>query len=119
MLRKTLSAAGLLRTVRSCFERIEDAVSSRGGASLTDCLLSALAVFGMKCPSLLQFRPGVAERWRSARQPAQPLRGGAGAVGHADARASERGGCTRPAVMMNDPAVAPHAPLSGGGGAAV
>ena len=54
-LRKTLSAPGLLSTVRAAFERIEDPVTGRGGASLADCLMSALAMFGMKYPSLLQF----------------------------------------------------------------
>ena len=53
--RKTLSAAGLLKTVRACFERIEDPVARRGGPTLADCLMSALAMFGMKYPSLLQF----------------------------------------------------------------
>ena len=55
MTRKTLSAAGLLKTLRGCFERIEDPVARRGGPTLADCLMSALAMFGMKYPSLLQF----------------------------------------------------------------
>ena len=55
MARKTLSAAGLLKTLRGCFERIEDPVARRGGPTLADCLMSALAMFGMKYPSLLQF----------------------------------------------------------------
>ena len=52
--RKTLSAPGLLRVARQCFDRIEDTVTSRG-LNLTDCLMSGLAVFGMKYPSLLRF----------------------------------------------------------------
>ena len=52
--RKILSAPGLLRLVRDCFDRIEDPIASRG-LDLTDCLMSALAVFGMKYPSLLSF----------------------------------------------------------------
>ena len=53
-LRKTLSAPGLLREVRTGFDRIEDAVAGRG-LNLTDCLMSGLAIFGLKYSSLLQF----------------------------------------------------------------
>ena len=45
--RKTLSAPGLLRELRSCFDRIEDNITHRG-LTLTDCLMSGLAVFGLK-----------------------------------------------------------------------
>ena len=51
-MRKTLSAPGLLKEVRACFDRIEDPIMSRG-LNQTDCLMSGLAVFGMKC--LLKF----------------------------------------------------------------
>jgi len=54
MFRRTLSAPGLLRLVRGRFERIDDPVSGRG-LTLSDCLMSALAMFGLKCPSLLSF----------------------------------------------------------------
>jgi len=54
LLRKTLSAPGLLREVRACFDELPDPVRSRG-LSLTECLMSGLAVFGLKYPSLLQF----------------------------------------------------------------
>ena len=54
LLRKALSAPGLLREVRACFDELEDTVASRG-LNLTDCLMSGLAVFGLKYPSLLQF----------------------------------------------------------------
>ena len=54
LLRKTLSAPGLLRVVRACFDKLEDPVSGRK-FSLSDCLMSGLAVFGLKYPSLLQF----------------------------------------------------------------
>ena len=54
-LRKTLSAAGLLGTVRASFERLDDPVADRGGATLADCLMSGLAMVGMTYPSLLQF----------------------------------------------------------------
>ena len=53
-MRKTLSAPGLLKEVRACFNRIED--PSRG-LNQTDCL--GLAVFGMKC--LLKFDDAVHE----------------------------------------------------------
>ncbi len=52
--RKTLSAPGLLRIVRQSFDRIDDPVAGRG-LNLTDCLMSGLAVFGLKYPSLLKF----------------------------------------------------------------
>ena len=52
--RKALSAPGLLNTARQCFDQIEDNVSSRG-INLSDCLMSGLALFGLKYPSLLQF----------------------------------------------------------------
>lgn len=54
--RKALSAPGLLATVRTSFEKIPD---HRNGSSVThtipDSLMSGLAIFGMKFPSLLQF----------------------------------------------------------------
>ena len=53
-LRKTLSAPGLLRGVRKSFDKVEDPVSARR-FSLSDCLMSGLAVFGLKYPSLLRF----------------------------------------------------------------
>ena len=57
-MRKTLSAPGLLKEVRACFDRIEDPIMSRG-LNQTDCLMSGLAVFGMKYPSLLKFDDAV------------------------------------------------------------
>jgi len=54
LLRKTLSAPGLLREVRACFDTLPDPVRSRG-LSLPEYLMSGLAVFGLKYPSLLQF----------------------------------------------------------------
>ena len=47
LLRKTLSAPGLLRVVRACFDEVNDPVSGRR-FSLSDCLMSGLAVFGLK-----------------------------------------------------------------------
>ena len=52
--RKDLSMPGMLAEVRRCFERIEDRVPGRG-LNLADCLMSGLAVFALKYPSLLRF----------------------------------------------------------------
>jgi len=54
LFRKTLSAPGLLRLVRGCFERIDGPLAGRG-LNLADCLMSALVMFGLKHPSLLRF----------------------------------------------------------------
>ena len=53
-LRKTLSAPGLLDEVRRCFQATTDDTVGRG-FQLADYLMSGLAVFGLKYPSLLQF----------------------------------------------------------------
>ena len=57
LLRKHLSALGLLRTIRQGFDQIEDTDFSRARSdiSLADCLMSGIAIFGLKYPSLLQF----------------------------------------------------------------
>ena len=52
--RKTLSVPGFLRLVRKSFSGIDDPIAGRG-LNLTDCLMSGLAVFGLKYPSLLSF----------------------------------------------------------------
>jgi hypothetical protein len=52
--RKYLSADGLCRTVRNCIKRANlPAYDSE--YSWQDCLMSGLAIFGFKSPSLLQF----------------------------------------------------------------
>ncbi len=61
--RKTLSVPGLLRVVRGHFDRIEDPIVSRGLA-LTDCLMSGLAVFALKYPSLLSFEQDARDEGR-------------------------------------------------------
>lgn len=57
--KKHLSAPGLLATVRRVFEDVAEPIRSPRGKkpeiSLPDCLMSGLAVFGLKFPSLLQF----------------------------------------------------------------
>ena len=52
--RKDLSLPGLLATARHSFESIPDEQTSRC-IPLTDHLMSALAMFGLKYPSLMQF----------------------------------------------------------------
>lgn len=52
--RKHLSMPGMLRAMRGRFDAIDDPIRSRG-ISLSDCLMSGLAVFSMKMPSLLKF----------------------------------------------------------------
>lgn len=54
-LRKHLSAPGLLSTIRQSFEAIVDPRSAGRHISLPDALMSGLAVFGLKYPSLLKF----------------------------------------------------------------
>ncbi|MBT8419930.1 MAG: hypothetical protein KJO08_03615, partial [Gammaproteobacteria bacterium] len=51
--RNQLSAPGLLSEARRCFEQIPDNVAS--SIPLADHLMSGLALFGFKYPSLLQF----------------------------------------------------------------
>ena len=53
-LRKALSAPGLLGLVREAFAQIDDS-RTRCQIPLVDALMSGLAVFGLKYPSLLQF----------------------------------------------------------------
>jgi len=57
--KKHLSAKGLLREVRKCFSRVIVDKKKIAGKdpeiSLVDCLMSGLAIFGLKYPSLLQF----------------------------------------------------------------
>ena len=52
--RRHLSAPGLVKLMRECFERIDDPVRARK-ASLADNLMAALAMFMFKYPSMLQF----------------------------------------------------------------
>jgi hypothetical protein len=54
-LRQQLSAPGLLKTIRQSCAAIPDHRHERSEISLTDALMSGLAVFGLKYPSLLQF----------------------------------------------------------------
>ena len=53
--RQHLSAHGLLSTIRQRFHAIPDSRTDASSISMTDALMLGLAVFGLKCPSLLQF----------------------------------------------------------------
>lgn len=53
--KKYLSATGLLKTIRERFLTIEGCSSSTQDIPLVDCLMSGLAIFSLKSPSLLQF----------------------------------------------------------------
>lgn len=54
-LRQRLSAPGLLEAVRTRFSRIKDPLAGKTKYPLADCAMSALAMFGLKYRSLLQF----------------------------------------------------------------
>ena len=56
-LKKNLSAPGLIGSVFHCFSKIQDPRSprKRSSISLKDHLMSGLAVFSLKCPSLLDY----------------------------------------------------------------
>ncbi len=55
-MRKDLSAPGMLACLRRSFARIKDhRTQSKTKISLVDSLMSGVAMFGMKCPSLLDF----------------------------------------------------------------
>ncbi len=53
--RTKLSISGMLYTVRGCFGREKLRTLQNSSRSLTDYLMSGLAVFSLKFPSLLQF----------------------------------------------------------------
>ena len=62
LLRRALSAPGLLRVVRACFDEVNDPVSGRR-FSLSDCLMSGLAVFGLKYPCFSSTAMRAPTRW--------------------------------------------------------
>ncbi|MFT4552052.1 MAG: hypothetical protein ACI9S8_000673 [Chlamydiales bacterium] len=53
-----LSAKGLLRKARNIFKKVKEPPRGRQGLekkiSISDCLMSALAIFKLKFPSLLR-----------------------------------------------------------------
>jgi hypothetical protein len=54
-LRQQLSAPGLLKTIRHSFAKVVDHRREASPIGLSDALMSGLAVFGLKYPSLLKF----------------------------------------------------------------
>ena len=54
-LKNRLSAPGLLEASRVSFSRIRDRLSGKTHYPLSDCIMSALALFSLKYSSLLQF----------------------------------------------------------------
>jgi len=53
--RKRLSANGLLQNVRQSFQEVPDHRSGKTTVTLTDALMSAMAMFSLKDPSMLAF----------------------------------------------------------------
>ena len=56
--KKSLSAKGLLGIVQKAFDKVREPgkiSKTKPTISIADCLMSALAMFGLKFPSLLQF----------------------------------------------------------------
>jgi len=53
--RKDLSIVGLLKICRKSFDAFPDEKKTRSYITLPECLMSGLAIFGLKFPSLLQF----------------------------------------------------------------
>ena len=55
--KQQLSIKGMLKVVRSYFDQIKKPVANHKNCKikLSDCLMSGLAIFEMKYPSLLQF----------------------------------------------------------------
>src|SRR4051812_39570878 len=54
-MKKHVSMPSLLERSRKQFSKVPDEVNSRSRISLVDCLMSGLAIFSLKFPSLLQF----------------------------------------------------------------
>jgi len=54
-MRKCLSAAGLLESMRTSLSYIKEPSDRKASYKLKDCLMSGLAIFGLKSPSLLDF----------------------------------------------------------------
>lgn len=53
--RKKLSIPSLLKTVSASFDKVKDHRKKKPDYSLVDILMSGLAIFGLKCSSLLDF----------------------------------------------------------------
>ncbi len=97
----SVDARAVLRAVRACFDRIPDPIDTRD-FSLADCLMSGLAVFSPRIPSLLQSGRQV----RGGEDPvrARNLRalfGPGSGRPRADARAARRGRPPRPPPLRS------------------
>lgn len=61
--KKQLSIKGMLAKIRFIFSQVPNPVRDTRGLKvnipLVDCLMSGLAIFGLKFPSLLQFDQGL------------------------------------------------------------
>src|SRR4051812_9305651 len=53
--KQNLRVPGLLKLVRRSCERIQDPIQSQVTIPLPDCIMSGVAMFALKYPSLLQF----------------------------------------------------------------
>lgn len=72
--RKYLSTDGLIRVIRDTFASVKDRRPGSVGIPLVDALMSAFAMFSLKCPSLLAFEnernnPNVPRVYRIGRVP--------------------------------------------------
>jgi len=72
--RKDLSTDGLIRVIHDAFESVEDPRPGSVVISVVDALMSAFAMFSLKCPSLLAFddernNPNVQRIYRIGRVP--------------------------------------------------
>ena len=84
--RRHLSVPVMLAAVHACFQCVPDPLRTRS-ISLSDCLMSELAVFSFKVPSLSQFDTRVrgSEDPVRARNVRTLFRRGTGAIGRLDA----------------------------------
>ena len=71
MVRKHLSGQGLFDTVYRCFQKVKDPLrKGRKNMTIIDYMMSALAIFSLKFPSLLQYdeqrhNPNVSENFKN------------------------------------------------------
>jgi len=57
--RKDISIVGLLKICRKVFDAVPDKKKTRSNITLSECLMSGIALFGLKFSSLLQFDHGM------------------------------------------------------------
>lgn len=61
-MKKHLCISSLLKVSRRVFGKVRDPIGPRSEISLVDCLMSGVALFGLKFPSLLQFEKARIEK---------------------------------------------------------